>query len=35
LLGASHSERRRWAQAMADTKDWQDVREGVEAKLGC
>jgi transposase len=35
LLGASHSELRRWTQAMADTKDWQDVREGVEAKLCC
>jgi hypothetical protein len=31
----SQSELRRWAQAMADTKDWQDVREGVEAKLCC
>lgn len=35
LIGASHSELRRWAHEIAEAKDWQGVRDGVEAKLCC
>jgi transposase len=33
LIGASKSELRKWAKEIADARDWQTVREGVEAKL--
>ncbi len=33
LIGTAKSELRKWASAIADAKDWQRVREGVEAKL--
>ena len=33
LIGASKQELKRWAPALADAKDWQAVRDGVEAKL--
>ena len=33
LIGASKQELKRWAPALADAKDWQVVRDGVEAKL--
>src|SRR6267378_2486689 len=33
LLGTAKSELRKWASALADTKDWHRVRAGVEAKL--
>jgi hypothetical protein len=33
LLGTAKSELRKWAGALADTKDWHRVRAGVEAKL--
>ena len=33
LVGASKQELKRWAPAVADARDWQQVRDGVEAKL--
>ena len=33
LIGTPRSELRKWAHAIAETRDWQSVREGVEAKL--
>jgi transposase len=33
LIGAPKSELRKWAREIAEAKDWQTVREGVEAKL--
>ena len=33
LIGSPKSELRKWSREIADTKDWQTVREGVEAKL--
>ncbi len=33
LIGTARSELRKWARAIAEAKDWQSVREGVEAKL--
>lgn len=33
LIGASKQELKRWAPALADGRDWQQVRDGVEAKL--
>jgi transposase len=33
LIGTPKSELRKWAREIADTNDWQSVREGVEAKL--
>ena len=35
LIGALHSELCRWGREIADAKDWQRLREGVEAKLCC
>jgi len=33
LIGTAKSELKKWSHALADTKDWRTVREGVEAKL--
>ncbi len=33
LIGAPKSELRKWAREIAEAKDWNTVREGVEAKL--
>jgi transposase len=33
LLGTAKSELKRWGREIADDRDWQRVREGVEAKL--
>ena len=33
LIGTSKSELKRWSRELADARDWQSVREGVEAKL--
>ena len=33
LIGTPKSELRKWAREIANTNDWQSVREGVEAKL--
>jgi transposase len=33
LIGASKAELKRLAPALADGRDWQQVREGIEAKL--
>ena len=33
LIGASKSELKRFAFAIADARDWQQVRDGVEAKV--
>jgi transposase len=33
LIGAAPSELRKWAREIAEAKDWQRVREGIEAKL--
>ena len=33
LIGTPKSELRKWAGEIANAKDWQSVREGVEAKL--
>jgi len=33
LIGTPKSELRAWARELAEAKDWQAVREGVEAKL--
>ena len=35
LIGTATTELRRWARAIAESQDWQRVREGVEAKLCC
>jgi hypothetical protein len=32
LIGTPKSERRKWAAAIADARDWHAVRDGVEAK---
>ncbi len=32
LVGTPKSELRKWARAIADARDWQMVREGIEAK---
>jgi len=32
LVGTPKSELRKWARAIADVRDWQTVRDGVEAK---
>src|SRR3989441_3378456 len=32
LVGTPKSELRKWARAIADARDWQTVRDGVEAK---
>src|SRR5260370_401429 len=32
LVGTPKSEVRKWARAIADARDWQMVREGIEAK---
>src|SRR5438128_1925298 len=32
LVGTPKSELRKWARAIADARDWQTVREGIEAK---
>jgi transposase len=34
LVGTPKSELRKWAGALADARDWQTVRDGVEAKQG-
>jgi transposase len=33
LIGTPRSELRKWAREISETKDWKNVREGVEAKL--
>jgi hypothetical protein len=33
LIGASKSELRKWKSALEDSREWQVVRDGVEAKL--
>jgi transposase len=33
LIGTPRSELKRWRGEIAETEDWQEVREGVEAKL--
>jgi transposase len=33
LIGTPKSELKRWSRELADGRDWQSVREGVEAKL--
>ena len=33
LIGAARSEVRKWSRQLAEERDWQTVREGVEAKL--
>jgi transposase len=33
LIGAPKSELKKWSRAIADERDWQSVRDGVEAKL--
>jgi transposase len=33
LIGAPKSELRKWSREIAETKDWRQVRGGVEAKL--
>jgi transposase len=33
LIGTSKSELRKWSRALAESKDWKTVREGIEAKL--
>ncbi len=32
LVGTPKSKRRRWARQLAESRDWQAVREGIEAK---
>src|SRR3989442_682103 len=32
LVGTPKSELRKWARALAEARDWQTVREGIEAK---
>src|SRR5260370_1123380 len=34
LVGTPKSELRKWARALAEARDWQTVREGIEAKHG-
>lgn len=33
LIGTPKSELRKWSREIADARDWQQVRDGVEAKL--
>jgi transposase len=33
LIGAARSEVRKWSRQLAEERDWQTVRDGVEAKL--
>jgi transposase len=33
ILGASRSEIKKWNRELADTKNWQQVRDGVEVKI--
>ena len=33
LIGTPKSDLRKWAREIADTQDWKQVREGIEAKL--
>lgn len=33
ILGASRSEIKKWSQQLADTRNWQQVRDGVEVKI--
>ena len=33
LLGSAKSDLKRWSREIADARDWQTVREGVEVKL--
>jgi transposase len=33
VIGASKSERRKFADPLADRRDWRPVRDGVEAKV--
>ncbi len=33
LIGTPKSDLRKWAREIADSRDWKNVREGVEAKL--
>ncbi len=33
LIGAPKSELKKWSREIADARDWQSVRDGVEAKL--
>ena len=33
ILGASKSELRRWAPALAEKKPWREIRDGIEVKL--
>jgi len=33
LIGTARSELKRWSREIADARDWQTVRDGVEAKL--
>jgi transposase len=33
LIGAPKTELRKWAKQIADARDWQTVRDGVEAKI--
>jgi transposase len=33
LLGTSRAEIKKWSRQIAETKDWQTVREGIEVKI--
>jgi hypothetical protein len=33
LIGTPRGEIRKWSRQVAETKDWQEIRDGVEAKL--
>jgi transposase len=35
LIGTAKSEVKKWSRQIADARDWQTVRDGVEAKLCC
>jgi transposase len=35
LIGAPKSELKKWSREIADGRDWQSVRDGVEAKVCC
>ena len=35
LIGAPKSELKKWSREIADGRDWQTVRDGVEAKVCC
>ncbi len=35
LVGTPKSELRKWARALAEARDWQAVREGIEAQAVC